>query len=180
LEKSADYLLVRRQPEPILLSAANTPEAAVWQAPIPAPVVHEGLSDEVHRVGEGAWRREVRVFPTPEGYRLDCGETVNPPGHWSSWPRHQPINATTHDHQEVFFVITPGWGLVRRQGWYATPGDVDDVRLVQNGDALVMPLGSHPIVASPESWLFYWWCYESTALKKTYNAFATDVQTYRS
>ena len=44
--------------------------------------------------GDGATQRRVRTY-VPEG-ELIVGETLNPPGGWSSYPPHR------HDHEELY------------------------------------------------------------------------------
>jgi 5-deoxy-glucuronate isomerase len=185
LDASADYLLVRRRANPLALDAAHPvnpgPRVPRRDAPAPlGPVLHEGHTDAVHPVGEGAWRREVRVFDLPDGYEIHAGETLNPPGHWSSWPSHaHPEDlGKWADWQECFFLVTPSPGLIVLDGHYCTGQRVNEIREATNGLALVTPLGSHPIVASPAAWLYYFWVYHGTALTKTYNRFATDVGAY--
>ena len=69
-----------------IASAAAEPSA---DAP-PARVI--GPSDQrVAEVGEGNWGRTVRTILGPEhtAQRLLLGETINPPGNWSSYPPHK-------------------------------------------------------------------------------------------
>ena len=49
---------------------------------------------EVEQRGEGPTSRTVRTYVS-EG-PLICGETINPPGGWSSWPPHR------HEHEEIY------------------------------------------------------------------------------
>jgi 5-deoxy-glucuronate isomerase len=180
LDRSADYLLVRRRPvvTPILPTTNTTNVAETPRLAVSAPMVHLTHDDEVHQVGEGAWRREVRTFPTPEGYHLHAGETLNPPGHWSSWPSHFPPGTLERyaEWEEVMFVVTPAWGLVDRSGRYVTGERIDEVQRVSAGDAFVAPLGAHPVIASPHAWLLYVWVYSGEVLRKAYPRWATDVQ----
>ena len=62
---------------------ADEPAAA---ARIITPTDHR-----VAQVGEGNWARQVRTILGPEhaAGRLLVGETINPPGNWSSYPPHK-------------------------------------------------------------------------------------------
>ena len=68
----------------------------------------------------------------------------------------------------MFFLTKPkgGWALTRRQGLFVNGDPVDDVAYIRHGEFMVMPLGEHPIVASPAHALYYWWCYISPVDKK--------------
>ena len=146
-----------------------------------APYVHQ--HDMIwHEVGEDTHRRTVGDLPCPEGYRIHGGETHNIPGGWSSWPAHAtPDEAATRytDHQEVFYVITPGYGVMCQTG-YTHVGEQRQGQLTYcgNGSAHAVPLGAHEIVFSPGCWGWYAWFYDSF-LQKTYNRWAHEgVRTY--
>lgn len=142
-------------------------------ADIRPPFVHR--DDALcHAVGAGTHAREVRELPMPPGYTIHLGETLNVPGGWSSWPDHSTIDERGRyaEHQETFYVVTPGYGVMILDGTYADGSeDVDAVKIVRNDSAFVTPLGSHPIVASPDAWLWYAWSYTSF-LRKQYNQYA--------
>jgi 5-deoxy-D-glucuronate isomerase len=90
--------------------------------------------------------------------------------------------------EEVFFcLIEPeralipkgmGFAMMRMDGVFYDGKHVNESRLIHNGDALVTPLGSHPIVVAPNHRLWYFWGYYGNALAKTYNVWADDVGTY--
>jgi 5-deoxy-D-glucuronate isomerase len=148
--------------------------AVPMQAPWPVPFVHTCGQSLSHPVGVGTHKRHVRELPVPPGYTIHMGETLNDVGAWSSWPDHstQAERCRYAEHQEVFYAITPGYGLMYLNGTYANGDeDVDAVRIVRNDDAFATPLGSHPVAASPDAWLYYCWGYQSF-LKKQYNKFA--------
>jgi len=139
---------------------------------------------EIHFIGEGHHRREVRAVLGGEGpsIRLRMGETINPPGGWSSWPRH------SFDHhpelapkfEEVFLYFTKprnGNVLQRSAGYYPNKEAVDDIWLVKNGNYGVMPLGDHPVVAFPDTTLLYVWVYVSP-IPKIYPKWAEDLGEY--
>ena len=133
-----------------------------------------------HHVGTGTHERWVREVVTPPGYSIHCGETLNIPGGWSSWPSHAtPDEVARHaEHEELFFVITPGYGLMHCDGLYPDGTRAPAVQKLTNGQAIRTPLGSHEIVFSPGDWGYYAWFYRSF-LQKQYNKYATDgVKTY--
>lgn len=153
----------------------------------------EGLE----KIGENTYRRAVRHLKKPNGFRIDAGETRNKPGQWSSWPSHassddiELFRQGKSTWEEAFFCITAPvvptipdnevFALMSRNGviggstWI---GKCDDAIKVYNGQAFFTPLGSHPIVSSPVTNLFYVWAYAGTALEKSYNRVATDTGTY--
>lgn len=135
-----------------------------------------------HTVGKGTHRRQVRVIEKTEPpYQLWAGETLNVPGGWSSYPAHanaREADTKFAEWQEMFFVITTGYGVMKLNGWYTNGGKAEGVRLINNGDSFATPLGSHPIVFAPDALGWYFWCYSGTAIEKKYNSKATDVSTY--
>lgn len=142
-----------------------------------APIAHQ---DDciIHDVGEATYRREVRVMPTPTGYVLHAGET-RADGTWSSWPSHATPEeiARYAEHEEVFFYVSPGYALMHLDGRYCDGTVAQGVVKLTNGEALVTPLGQHPLVQSPDTWGVYVWFYRSF-LQKTYNQYATDCTIY--
>jgi 5-deoxy-glucuronate isomerase len=149
-----------------------------------APAVVRPEDVRVHEIGEGHWAREVREVLGGDGpaRRLRAGETVNRTGCWSSWPHHDfdADPALAPAFEEVFLYFTKprgGWALQRRQGLFATRAPVDDVLVVGNGDAAVLPLGDHPIVAGVDSAVLYVWFYVSP-IPKVYARWAEDLGGY--
>jgi 5-deoxy-D-glucuronate isomerase len=137
-----------------------------------------------HHIGEAHFSRTVREVIGGEGraLRIRLGETINPVGQWSSWPHHDfdadPELAPLFE--EVFLYFTKprdGWGLQRRDGLYCDLQSVDDVIVVNNGDAAIVPLGEHPLVAGVDSSVLYVWFYLSP-IPKTYSRWAEDVGGY--
>jgi 5-deoxy-glucuronate isomerase len=148
------------------------------------PTVIRPQDVQVHTIGEGHYLRTVREVIGGEGpaLRLRAGETINPTGHWSSWPHHDfDANAKlAPQFEEVFLYFTKprsGWGLQRRDGLYSDLRRVDDVIVVKNGDAAILPLGAHPIVAGVDSQLLYIWFYMSP-IPKRYSKWAEDLGGY--
>jgi 5-deoxy-glucuronate isomerase len=148
------------------------------------PTVIRPQDVQVHTIGEGHYLRTVREVLGGEGpaLRLRAGETLNPTGLWSSWPHHD-FDANVKlapQFEEVFLYFTKprgGWGLQRRAGLYSSLQRVDDVIVVKNGDAAILPLGEHPIVAGVDSQVLYVWFYTSP-IPKTYSKWAEDLGGY--
>jgi 5-deoxy-glucuronate isomerase len=148
------------------------------------PTVIRPQDVQVHTIGEGHYVRTVREVLGGEGpaLRLRAGETLNPTGLWSSWPHHD-FDANVKlapQFEEVFLYFTKprgGWGLQRRQGLYSSLQPVDDVIVVKNGDAAILPLGEHPIVAGVDSQVLYIWFYTSP-IPKLYSKWAEDLGGY--
>jgi 5-deoxy-glucuronate isomerase len=114
----------------------------------------------IAEVGTGNWRRQVRTILGPDdpAGRLLVGETVNPPGNWSSYPPHKhdverpPVEVRL---EEVYlFKVDPpaGFGVQVR---YDDAGE--EARTVHDGDAVVIRSGYHPVVAAPGYSLYYLW-----------------------
>ena len=148
------------------------------------PAIIRPQEVQEHRIGEHHYERLVREVLGGEGpaARMRAGETINPVGKWSSWPHHDfdanPDLAS--QFEEVFLYFTKpryGWGLQKRAGLYFDCTPVDDVLLVHNGDAAVMPLGDHPVVSGVDSSVIYIWFYVSP-IPKIYAKWAEDVGGY--
>ena len=90
------------------------------------------FEQRIAEVGEGNWSRTVRTILGPEhdAQRLLLGETINPPGNWSSYPphrhdRHNPPEEV--DLEEVYLFRTNpagGFGVqgeVRLKSFCADP-----------------------------------------------------------
>lgn len=113
------------------------------------------VPDEVR--GEGATVRRVRTY-VPEG-PLIVGETMNPPGGWSSWPPHR------HEHEECYlYRFEPANGFGVHVGFDDT-GDspVDEPAIVRDGDIERIRTGWHPVVAAPGATMYYLWALAGVA-----------------
>jgi len=148
------------------------------------PYTH--INDTVfHPVGEGSHARVVAEVPRPDGFAIDCGETLNAPGCVSSWPSHanaedlQKFRRGETTWEEVMFFVAPKPGRAALDGIYSGGSPYNTSVIIQSGDAMAMPLGSHPITAAPDAWMWYFWGYAGTALEKQYRKFSTDVAIYR-
>lgn len=97
--------------------------------------------------GHGPHGREVRTY-VAEG-PLICGETVTPPGGWSSWPPQR------HEHEEVYayrFDPPSGFGVALNYG-VAT----EVARIVHDGHVQRISSGYHPVVTAPGYAMYYAW-----------------------
>ena len=123
----------------------------------PSRFLIQATRPKKHDVGKGTHQRTVYEYPTPDGYSLNVGETLNAPGAWSSWPAHckDPVEAQKRcgQHEEAFLVITPGAGVALLDGWYVDVKKAEGAIPVSNNDVVIMHLGSHPIVRSPGAWV---------------------------
>jgi 5-deoxy-glucuronate isomerase len=134
--------------------------APLADAPAAPARIIKPADQRVNEVGEGNWARQVRTIlgPEHEAGRLLVGETINPPGNWSSYPPHKhdqhrpPLEVQL---EEVYlFKVDPagGFGVQLR---YDDKGE--DVRTVRDGDVAVIASGYHPVVAAPGYSLYYLW-----------------------
>jgi 5-deoxy-glucuronate isomerase len=139
-------------------SAAAQPSA---DAP-PARIIGPG-DQRIAEVGEGNWSRTVRTILGPEhtAQRLLLGETINPPGNWSSYPPHRHDRANPPeevDLEEVYlFRVDPpeGFGIQIR---YELDGErEEEAFLVRNDDIAVIRRGFHPVAAPSGYTLYYLW-----------------------
>ena len=141
-----------------ITSAAAEPSA---DAP-PARII--GPEDQrIAEVGEGNWSRTVRTILGPEhtAQRLLLGETINPPGNWSSYPphrhdRHNPPEEV--DLEEVYLFRTNPAGGFGVQLRYELDGErAEDTFVVRDDDIAVIRSGFHPVVAASGYELYYLW-----------------------
>jgi 5-deoxy-glucuronate isomerase len=106
----------------------------------------EAVIDEER--GEGATFRRVRTYV--DSGPLIVGETLNPPGLWSSYPPHR------HEHEEIYlyrFEPADGFGMQMR-----SESDADErAVVVRDGRIERITSGWHPVVAAPGSNLYYLW-----------------------
>jgi 5-deoxy-glucuronate isomerase len=115
----------------------------------------------IAEVGKGNWARTVRTILGPEhpAGRLLLGETINPPGNWSSYPphrhdRHDPPREVALEEVYLFKVDPPGgFGVQIR---YEESGE-EEAFLVRDDDIAVIGSGFHPVVAAAGYSLYYLW-----------------------
>ena len=142
---------------PAQLAIATAP--AGQGAPLKARIIGPG-DQRLADVGKGNWSRTVRTILGPEhaAGRLLLGETINPPGNWSSYPPHKhdehrpPYEAQLEE--VYFFKVDPpeGFGVQVR---YDDAGT--EAFTVRDGDSAVIRSGYHPLVAAPGYSLYYLW-----------------------
>jgi 5-deoxy-glucuronate isomerase len=158
-------------------------DAGIFSSPSTAtapPALLEGAAVVAKQVGRDNWQRTVYSVLTQDvpAQRLLAGETLNPPGNWSSYPPHKhdrsnpPLEAIL---EEVYFFRTKpaqGFGLM----WTYTAADDPDgfstVFVVEDGDTVLLPKGYHPVVAAPGYQLHYTWVLAGE--ERRYGAWADD------
>jgi 5-deoxy-glucuronate isomerase len=142
-------------PAQIVIASAPLGEGRPGMARIIGPG-----DQQVAERGEGNWARTVRTIlgPDDDAGRLLLGETINPPGNWSSYPPHKH---DTHEPprevklEEVYlFKLDPagGFGIQLRYD-----GQGEQCFTVRDGDVAAIPAGYHPVVAAPGYSLCYLW-----------------------
>src|SRR5450759_4271779 len=128
-------------------------------APSKARIIGPG-DERLAEVGKENWGRSVRTILGAEhaAGRLLLGETINPPGNWSSYPPHKHDREAPPEEvrlEEVyFFKVDPpeGFGVQVR---YDDAGT--EAFTVRDGDSAVIRSGYHPLVAAPGYSLYYLW-----------------------
>jgi 5-deoxy-glucuronate isomerase len=137
-------------------------EAAAESAPDAPPGRVIGPADQrIAEVGRGNWSRTVRTILGPEhaAVRLLLGETINPPGNWSSYPphrhdRHDPPREVNLEEVYLFKVDPPGgFGVQIRYEL----GGAEESFLVRDDDIAVIRTGFHPVAAASGYALYYLW-----------------------
>jgi 5-deoxy-glucuronate isomerase len=147
--------LTATRPAQLAVATAPAGEGAASTARIIGPG-DQRLAD----AGKGNWARSVRTILGPEhaAGRLLVGETINPPGNWSSYPPHKHDRQAPPDEvrlEEVYlFKIDPpgGFGVQVRYD-----DDGAEAFTVRDGDVAVIRSGYHPVVAAPGYSLYYLW-----------------------
>ncbi|HET9102632.1 MAG TPA: 5-deoxy-glucuronate isomerase [Solirubrobacteraceae bacterium] len=127
----------------------------------PPPRIIRPEDQRIAEVGEGNWSRTVRTMIGPEhpANRLLVGETINPPGNWSSYPphrhdRHDPPREAELEEVYFFRVDPPGgFGIQVR---YEEDG-AEESFLVGDDDIAAIRSGFHPVVAASGYTLYYLW-----------------------
>jgi len=166
-----------------VVAATDTLEVGVFSAPSEAaapPTLLEGARVVAKQVGRANWQRTVysALAESVPAERLLAGETLNPPGNWSSYPPHKhdrPDPPQEAVLEEIyFFRVKPaqGFGLI----WtYTAPEDPEGfstVFVVEDGDTVLLPKGYHPVVAAPGYELHYTWVLAGE--ERRYGAWADD------
>ena len=147
------------------LVARRDAVAAVAAAPLAdrpagaARLIGAGKQD-VRSAGTGNWSRSIRTIlgPDDDAGRLVLGETINPPGNWSSYPPHKHDRDAPPDEvalEEIYYYrFEPSGGF----GVQLVYDDRDErAQIVHDGDVVAIPSGYHPVVAAPGYSLYYLW-----------------------
>jgi len=164
------------------ITAESTVEIGVSMAPSDSsspPVLVEPKDIIENMVGTWNWRRTVytSIGENVKAQRLLVGETLNPPGNWSSYPPHKHDRKGLSEvplEEVYFFKVKPphGFGLQRI---YTSPEDeepFDEIFLIENDSAVVIPRGYHPVVAAPGYQLYYLWVLAGE--ERRYGAWSDD------
>lgn len=131
-------------------------------------------------VGKDNWVRQVAtsIGDGVPAEKLIIGETLNPPGNWSSSPPHKhDVRADPNESpmEEIYyFQIDPpqGFALMRV---YTAPGDpepFDNAYVVEDGDTVIIPRGYHPVAAAPGYRVHYTWALAGE--ERRYGAWSDD------
>jgi len=147
------------------LSGLSPAQLAIASAPIGEGTV--GMvriirppDQRIADVGKGNWARHVRTILGPEhvAARLLLGETINPPGNWSSYPPHRHDREAPPDEvrlEEVYlFKVHPAGGFGVQVHY---EDGIREAFPVQDDDVAVIRSGYHPVVAAPGYALYYLW-----------------------
>jgi 5-deoxy-glucuronate isomerase len=162
--------------EPVRAGLFSAPSEATG-----APVaLLEGATVVAREIGRDNWRRTVysALAANVPAERLLAGETLNPPGNWSSYPPHKH-DRSNPPHEAVLeeiyhFRVQPsqGYGFI----WtYTAPEDPEGfstVFVVEDGDTVLLPKGYHPVVAAPGYALHYTWVLAGE--ERRYGAWSDD------
>src|SRR5579884_476371 len=115
---------------------------------------------QVRKAGTDNWERTIRTLlgPGDEAARLIVGETISPPGNWSSYPPHKhdrqapPEEAALEEVYYYRFDPPGGFGV---QVLYDDAGE--HAHVVRDVGVVPIPSGYHPVVAAPGYSLYYLW-----------------------
>jgi len=149
----------------VRLQVVEKAEVAVIKTQVEARGPYRVIKPEdvtVRNVGAWNWRRDVKdiIDGRVSASRLLVGETINPPGNWSSWPPHKhDVDNYPHEtklEELYFFKVQPAssFGVARV---FTAEGDVDEVVLIRDNSLLLIPKGYHPIAAAPGTRVYYLW-----------------------
>lgn len=147
------------------IEVVDEAEVAISLARVPTQASAQLIRPEevrVRDVGVWNWRRDVKdmVDGRVPATRLVVGETVNPPGNWSSWPPHKhDIHHPPYESKQeeiYFFKVSPAssFGVARL---FTAEGDIDEVYPIRDNSLLLIRRGYHPIAAAPGTRVYYLW-----------------------
>jgi 5-deoxy-glucuronate isomerase len=107
------------------------------------------------RAGGASTTRDLNIVfgNNVQAGRILAGFTKSEAGNWTSWPPHEHTDLLEEVY--VYFDMpAPAFGI---QMVYTEPDAPEFVRLVRDGDAVVMPAGYHPNVAAPGHGINFIW-----------------------
>lgn len=144
------------------------------------PTLLEGSQVVKNLTGRDNWKRTVysALGDNLPAERLLAGETLNPPGNWSSYPPHKHDRSNPPQEavlEEIyFFRIDPpqGFGLMWTYTAPDDPGGFSTIFKVEDGDTVLLPKGYHPVVAAPGYQLHYTWVLAGE--ERRYGAWSDD------
>ena len=151
--------------EALTLVADRAAVVAVSAAPLadlPAGAARllKASEQDIRTAGSGNWARTIRTVlgSDDDAGRLLLGETVSPPGNWSSYPPHKHDRHAPPEEvalEEVYYYrFKPKAGF----GVQLVYDESDErAQIVRDGDVVAIPSGYHPVVAAPGYSLYYLW-----------------------
>jgi 5-deoxy-glucuronate isomerase len=144
------------------------------------PLLLAGADVLTKQVGKDNWQRTIysALDERQDIERLLAGETLNPPGNWSSYPPHKhdqknPPNEAVLE-EIYFFRVRPaqGFGFIWTYTDAKDPEGFSTVFVVEDGDTVLLPKGYHPVVAAPGYQFHYTWVLAGE--ERRYGAWADD------
>jgi 5-deoxy-glucuronate isomerase len=158
-------------------------DAGLFSAPAEIsapPALLAGAGVVAKQAGRGNWQRTVysALAEDVPAQRLLAGETLNPPGNWSSFPPHKHDRSNPPGEallEEIyFFRLKPaqGFGLMWTYTAEGEPDGFSTPLVVEDGDTVLLPKGYHPLVAAPGYELHYTWVLAGE--ERRYGAWADD------
>jgi 5-deoxy-glucuronate isomerase len=118
------------------------------------PIAHVRAEDVlIETRGAGNATRQINHLLPPEfaAHRLLVVEVFTPAGSWSSFPPHK--HDVLSEPEEVILEEVYAYRVARPEGFgvqrvYTRDGELDEVYVVRDGDAVLVPKGYHPFVAA--------------------------------
>jgi len=124
------------------------------------PALISSADVKVCSFGAANWRRDVQMiighdFPSQ---KLIIGETINPPGNWSSFPPHKHDQSKENESilEEIYYFKTyptNSYGIM----YLYDRKDLNVLLPVENNEIVIIPKGYHAVVATPGTVLYYFW-----------------------
>lgn len=146
---------------------------------LPVAIVRPGELP-VQNAGAGNWSRRIHpgTSVAPVTRRIMMAETIVPPGNWTSYPphKHDTSNPPVEEiYEEVYFYLfkpAGGYGFQRVYETTGAPDALDEAYVVEDGDAVAIPRGYHPLVAAAGYQLCYIWAL--VGAERRYGAWSDD------